>query len=99
MYKIKLESDNEILNSATIVYQFNNLTDDKLSLESLIFGANTTISDVCSICGQRLDKCIGHYAVVELPLPIVRTICHDHCISLLKCLCPVCSKIILTDEE
>lgn len=99
MYKIKLESDIELKNSATIVYQYDNLTDSNLSLESLIFGANTTVAEPCSICGQRLDKCIGHYAVVELPLPIVKTICHDHCITLLKCLCPACSKIILIDED
>ena len=88
MYKIKLDSDIELKNSATIDYEYDNLTDSNLSLESLIFGANTTVAEPCSICGQRLDKCIGHSAVIELPLPIVKTICHDHCITLLQCLCP-----------
>lgn len=98
MYSIELISDNELVKKATCVYQISDLTSTKHSLDSTLFGANSTKHKQCQICGQRLDRCTSHYAVIELPMPIVNVICHDECVSLLNCLCPRCGHIILPED-
>lgn len=99
MYSIELISDKELLKKATCVYQLSDLTSTNHSLDSTLFGANSTKLKQCQVCGQRLDRCISHYAVIELPMPIVNVICHDECVALLNCLCPVCSHIILPEDQ
>ena len=99
MYRLRLLSDKELLRKSVQTYQLADLQSTKHSLDSTLFGANSTKLKQCQICGQRLDRCTSHFAVIELPMPIVKVICHDECISLLQCLCPICSHIILPDDQ
>lgn len=99
MYSIDLISDKELVKRASCVYQLADLTSTQHSLDSTLFGANSTKLKQCQVCGQRLDRCISHSAVIELPMPIVNVICHDECVSLLSCLCPRCSHIVLPEDQ
>lgn len=97
-YRIKLLTDKEILNGATIKYQAADLTDPDHRLDSTLFGSSITKSTRCQICNQTQDKCPSHYAVIELPMPVIKSICYEECLKLIPCICPCCSKLILTDE-
>ena len=99
LYKLRLIDDKELVDGATVVYQLTDAQSTQTSLDSTLFGANTTFNAGCMICKNSVDECPGHYAVLELPVPLVRCICEKDCITLVQCLCPICSHILLDDDR
>lgn len=98
-YQLELLDDATLLHNAVMKYQFTDLSNPNHALDSTIFGANVTKQKKCLVCNGNLEKCPSHYAVIELPIPIIKSICYAECLKLIPCLCPRCSKIILPEAE
>lgn len=98
MYRCVLKSDKKLLDGAITKYTLEDSKNPKTGLDSTLFGANTTRSNVCYVCKNNIENCPGHYSVMELPIPIVKTICKSDCLSLIPCLCPVCSHILIKQD-
>lgn len=98
-YRITLASDAEILDAAYSVYTENHMILNETSLDSSFFGANSTANTNCSICKQDVYSCPGHYSVIQLPIPIPRSLVCKDLINLLQCICPICAKLLLPFDE
>lgn len=97
-YQLELISDRRLLANSVLKYQLADLADPDRALDSTLFGANATKQKRCHICNNSLEKCPSHYAVIELPIPIIRARCYKRTKKLLPCLCPDCSHLLLEDE-
>lgn len=97
-YRLRLETDEEILAKAEAVYDDVYIRSRLHTLDSGIFGA-TTVNPQCSICYQHSDKCPGHFAVIQLPFPIPRTICLKEFKALIQLICPICSHFVIKQPE
>lgn len=93
-YRLRLLSDTELLARAESVYDTNSLLSKEYTLDSARFGA-TRASTVCSICKQRVEKCIGHFSVIKLPFPIPIVIAQKDFKTLVSIICPVCSHLLI----
>lgn len=49
----------------------------------------------CTTCHLQLTDCVGHYAYIELPLPIYHIGYFRHCIKMLQNICKKCSCVML----
>lgn len=94
-YRLRLLPDEDILSAAEAVYSPKLLKTKNNTLDSGLFGASLNMSDVCTICRQRMTECPGHYAVIQLPFPIFNTICQRDFTRLIQILCPVCSHFVI----
>ena len=97
MYKIILQSDYELVSHAITIYNTDCLISKNHALDSSIFGA-TLVDTCCSICGQTIDMCMGHYAVIKIPFPIPKCICLKDLRLLLPLLCPVCCRLLIPNK-
>jgi DNA-directed RNA polymerase beta' subunit len=90
-YRIRLMSDTELERYASVIYNNKNVNNSQLyNIESGIFGANKHAE--CTICGQRSDKCPGHYGLISLPYPVItNTIIAERFLKLIQLICPCCS--------
>lgn len=97
-YRLKLMSDVEILNNATVVYSKSyNSVSELYNLESGLFGA--TKSGACKICHQTRD-CPGHYGVIPLTYPIIsNSIVEDKFLRLIQIICPICSNFPIPNAK
>lgn len=95
-YKLRLLSDTELLARAESVYDNSSLVSKNHTLDSARFGA-TRASPICSICRQRVEKCIGHFAVIRLPFPIPVIIAQKDFKILISLICPICSHLLIDD--
>ena len=93
-YQLRLMSDEEILSKAESVYNAQLLKSREHTLDSSLFGA-TIMNPDCSVCFQRVEECPGHYSVIQLPFPIVRSICLKDFKTLISLICPICSHFII----
>ena len=98
-YRITLASDAEILDAAYSVYTENHMILNETSLDSSFFGANSTANTNCSICKQDVYSCPGHYSVIQLPIPIPRSLVSKDLINLIQCVCPICARLLLPADE
>ena len=102
-YRLKLLSDTELVNSASILYtkkvdgtNFSAVAELQ-NLESGYYGSSTSI--VCKICGQTRN-CQCHYGVFQLPYPIpANTMIIDKLTRFIQLVCPICSRIPIDDHE
>lgn len=94
VYRIRLLPDEEILSKASYVYTAKLLKSRDFTLDSAIFGA-TIMNPICSICYQRVEECPGHYSVIQLPFPIVRSLCIKDFKLIITVICPVCSHFVI----
>ena len=53
----------------------------------------------CKTCGSKLKECIGHFGYIELARPIVHIKFVNIILSLLKCTCKECSKLLLPKNK
>jgi len=53
----------------------------------------------CSTCGNVAPYCPGHFGVIELAEPVVHYAFAKYILTLLRCTCQSCGRILLTDEE
>lgn len=97
-YQFKLLTDAELISGAECVYGARSLESSNYTLDSSRFGA-TPVDQICQICQQKMEKCIGHYAVIRLPFPIPRVICMKDFKLLLPLVCPICSHLIVPDAK
>jgi hypothetical protein len=44
-------------------------------------------------------NCPGHYALIELPFPIPKFLCHEDWKKVIECICPICSHLIIDDVD
>ena len=95
-YRLRLLSDTELLARAESVYDNASLNAKEYTLDSARFGA-TRASPICSICKQRVEKCIGHFSVIRLPFPIPVIIAQKDFKTLVSIICPICSHLLIDD--
>ena len=97
-YRLKLMSDTEILNNASIIYSKSNTAVSELyNLDSGLFGS--TKSGDCKICHQTRD-CPGHYGVIPLVYPIIsNSIVEDKFLRLIQIICPICSNFPISNAK
>lgn len=53
----------------------------------------------CETCKQYEQQCPGHFAHIELNACVVNPILFTHVFNILKCICHVCSKLLITREH
>lgn len=97
-YLIRLTTDDELLAKAECVYTTKQLKSKKYTLDSGIFGASP-MNSICSVCFQRIENCIGHFSVAQLPFPIVKDLCIKDLKIILPLICPCCSKLIIPNAS
>ena len=97
-YQLRLVDDEELLAKAECVYSSKLLKSRNHTLDSPIFGA-TKMNPICSVCFQRVEDCPGHFCVIQIPFPIVRSICLKDFKALITLICPVCSHFIIPNAE
>ncbi len=52
----------------------------------------------CKTCGQKMNKCPGHFGRIELVRPVIHTEFIKYVEGFLHATCPKCGRIILPDE-
>lgn len=97
-YQLRLMSDEEIIAKSESIYTAQLLKSREHTLDSSLFGANT-VNNECGICFQKMDQCPGHYSVIQLPFPIVRSICFDDFKTLISLICPICSHFVISNSS
>ena len=97
-YRLRLLSDAELLARAEAVYDRNFLLSKEYTLDSARFGA-TRASPICSICKQRVEKCIGHFALIRLPFPIPVIIAQKDFKTIVSIICPICSHLLIDNAR
>ena len=53
----------------------------------------------CKTCGSKLKECIGHFGYIELARPIIHVKFVNIVLTLLKCTCRECSRILIPDNK
>jgi len=53
----------------------------------------------CKTCGLKLKECIGHFGYIELARPIVHIKFVGIMLTLLKCTCRECGRILIPDNK
>ncbi len=53
----------------------------------------------CKTCGSKLKECIGHFGYIELARPILHIKFVDLVVTLLKCTCRDCAKILIPKNK
>ncbi len=52
----------------------------------------------CKTCGQKMNKCPGHFGRIELVRPVIHTEYVKYVEAFLQATCPKCGRIMLSDE-
>jgi len=53
----------------------------------------------CKTCGSKLKECIGHFGYIELARPIIHVKFVNIVMTLLKCTCRECGRILVPDNK
>ena len=53
----------------------------------------------CKTCGSKLKECIGHFGYIELARPIIHVKFVNIVLTLLKCTCRECGRILIPDNK
>lgn len=56
-------------------------------------------SKLCATCGLNNKECVGHFGHIRLNIDILHPLYHKLVLSILKCICYKCSKILLTKDQ
>jgi DNA-directed RNA polymerase subunit A' len=54
---------------------------------------------VCKTCGSKLKECVGHFGYISLARPIIHITLVKLIMSLLKCTCRECSKVLIPKNK
>lgn len=54
---------------------------------------------ICPRCNERNKSCPGHFARIDLAVPVINPLCDAHVLMFLRCFCPHCSKCVLSDDD
>lgn len=55
--------------------------------------------DICVTCGQSGKNCVGHFGHINLNCRILNPLYIKVILSILKCICYKCSRLLLTEEK
>ncbi len=55
--------------------------------------------EVCPVCGNRRDRCPGHFGKIDLARPVVIPYYSDYVAAILQATCRSCSRILLPEEQ
>ena len=55
--------------------------------------------DICVTCGQSGKNCVGHFGHINLQCRILNPLYIKVILSILKCICYKCSRLLLTEEK
>lgn len=53
----------------------------------------------CATCGFDSKLCVGHFGHIPLKINILHPLFHKLSLSILKCICYKCSRVLLTQEQ
>ena len=53
----------------------------------------------CKTCGSKLKECIGHFGYIELARPIIHIKFVNILLTILKCTCKECGRILIPDNK
>ena len=53
----------------------------------------------CATCAQDSKMCVGHFGHIPLRINILHPLFHKLALSILKCICYKCSRVLLTKEQ
>lgn len=53
----------------------------------------------CPTCGNNNKDCVGHFGHIRLNINVLHPLFHKLILSILKCICYKCSRILLTKEQ
>src|SRR3989344_6197787 len=53
----------------------------------------------CKTCGLKLKECIGHFGYIELARPIIHIKFVGIVLTLLKCICKDCGRILVPENK
>ena len=53
----------------------------------------------CKTCGSKLKECIGHFGYIELARPIIHVKFVNIVMTILKCTCRECGRILIPDNK
>src|SRR5512137_1165338 len=53
----------------------------------------------CKTCGSKLKECIGHFGYIELARPIIHVKFADVVLTLLRCTCRDCARILIPKNK
>ncbi|KAK2176857.1 hypothetical protein NP493_625g00001 [Ridgeia piscesae] len=53
----------------------------------------------CETCGKNLAECTGHFAYIDLELPVFHIGYFRTTINILQCICKTCSRVLLSPEH
>eukprot|EP01103_Thecamoeba_quadrilineata_P014630 TRINITY_DN43_c1_g1_i1.p1 TRINITY_DN43_c1_g1~~TRINITY_DN43_c1_g1_i1.p1 ORF type:complete len:1495 (-),score=281.45 TRINITY_DN43_c1_g1_i1:137-4342(-) len=53
----------------------------------------------CKTCGEKIDKCTGHFGLIKLDLPVFHTGYFKHTQQILQMICKNCSRILIEEPE
>ncbi len=57
------------------------------------------LDEICPTCQQNSKNCIGHFGHINLNVPVLHPLYHRLILSILKCICYKCSKLLLSEEK
>ncbi len=53
----------------------------------------------CQTCGNLVSNCMGHFGHIELARPVIHVGYAKKVLKVLRAICPVCSRLMITEEE
>ena len=57
------------------------------------------MNEICPTCNKNSKNCIGHFGSIQLNINVLHPLFSRLIISLLKCICYKCSRVLLTEER
>lgn len=57
------------------------------------------LNETCPTCHQNSKHCVGHFGHIHLNVPVLHPLYHRLILSILKCICYKCSRLLLSEEK
>ena len=57
------------------------------------------LNETCPTCNQNSKHCVGHFGHIHLNVPVLHPLYHRLILSILKCICFKCSRLLLSEEK
>ena len=57
------------------------------------------LNETCPTCHQNSKNCVGHFGHIHLHVPVLHPLYHRLILSILKCICFKCSRLLLSEEK
>lgn len=57
------------------------------------------LNEICPTCNENSKNCVGHFGHIHLNESVLHPLYHRLILSILKCVCWKCSRLLLTEEK